>query len=816
MPQLSLIVTIFCRLVALKSHFINIFYFFLFDPSPGGSFHSSLYSTDVDQDIRHSDLTASASALSSHGSFSESNLSQEYMPLDSSPKTNSPSTATTTDTNTSTQEAAPEGWTRFEVGKKTPSPTKSNIYFVGTTKPGHTRSQSAGGPFGMDVFSNGNDNRRRASSTLTSHLEDHVTPSPTASPPVPRQQNHIKQNNGYHQTSNRPRHNNVQQHVMLPSPSSPPSIQANNSAQVASKNATNLHQLSHSQLLQHQQILLHQQQQLKNQLQKQKLAAAAGGQLHQIQEQQLIPTSLSVKSQSVSSMSSSSPVISPGNPFKEDIFKQLQPNHSLLFPIVSKTTTVNDVNITPRSAASSPFNPFKRTDSIKRDSGTVVTSATWESFADPKNNKKLPANSQGNPFKQMMITANVHPSHSQSEPLVYEASPKHVVVPEIKTVTDNSKLHQEATQSPKVLNLTDKLETPKVLNNQISATSQSVPSQSVPSQSNVDTIVDAGVSPTSPQQQEEDTTSPYIDEYPRGEVDPTDGWPLMLRCPDKKKLTGSRYWKPVHICLKDGNVIQIFDDRTRKEPFRELPLQSNYDFGDRRLQAYDISGKIHTIKLFYVSYKEKKRMGAFEEMEKVLKMEPLIKLGSTNHDVFRSFIHSVNDALMKLTAFRDRGRHYEQELVTVTVTDDYRGYIDYSGEVLKQSITTDLNILAFLSGMPKCSLGLNDAENKTDEIVPRRDIIPNRTDHWIKFENMKLHKCVNKNVFSESRFLEFSPLDGCRFNLLQFRTRPKDKELPMYVKVKVSGEKKHIDMRTDLYLPGECLKGHVVITFSQH
>lgn len=768
----------------------NLLFSFLLVISTGGSIHSSLYSSELlpdDKSDHQSDITASASALSLHGSSfsgSHDNISHEYMPLES-PK-NMPA-------------AIPEGWVKFDQSAET-SPTKSKIYFVGSAKPGHTRSQSAGGPFANDVF-NVETNRRRASSAaVTSNLPSQPEEN-SASPPLPLQQPQVKDNNNVFQQK---------KHSLDLSTIQQPVVSADNTNTVQAKNATNLQQnqqqLLHQQLLQQQQILLHQQ----HQLQKQKLAAV-GRQLQQIQEQQLIQTTPEdpQSSPSVDSGASQSPVMGSGNPFKDELLKRQQ---SVPYP-VAKASPVSDINITPRSATSSPFNPFKINNSTNGDSGVVSASSTWETFDEQKKNSQL-TSSPGNPFKQMIVTANVHPQ-DESKSAIYETikEPPGFMMPEgnkldISKGKSLSSPQHSVPQSPTTLvNITDKTsDIPQVLNNLTSAASNSN-TQSVPFQLQVDNETSPGArssgsKPQASAQQEGEPTDSYVDEYPREMANPMEGWTLMLRCPDKKKLTSSRYWKPVHVRLIDGNVIQLFDDRTRKEPFRELPLQSNYEFGDRRLQAFDTRGKIHTIKIFYVSYKEKKRYSSLEMQEKILNIEPLIKLGSTSYDVFKSFIYSVNEALMKLTAFRDRGRHYEQEQMTITVMDDYRAYIDHSGELVKQSVTTDVSVLAFLSGMPACALGLNDSLMKTVEVMPRRDIVPNKTEEWIKMEQMVLHKCANKNGFTESRFIEFSPLDGCRFKLLQFKTRPRSKELPMYVKVKVSGENNHIDMRADLYIAG--------------
>ncbi|XP_063958293.1 stonin-2-like [Lytechinus pictus] len=302
-------------------------------------------------------------------------------------------------------------------------------------------------------------------------------------------------------------------------------------------------------------------------------------------------------------------------------------------------------------------------------------------------------------------------------------------------------------------------------------------------------------------------SSPYSDklfqdQYPREQEDLSIGWPLKLRVPDKKRIAGSRSWQPIHVKLAEGNILQLYYDRTRKEPFRELPLQSNYEISHPNLQQFDYKGKIHTIKLLYISYKEKRRVSAKSMYEKESHLEELMKLGSLDFKVFQSFVFTINDALMKLTLYQDRGAHYQQDMIKVVVSDECRCFVNDNGDTLRQSISVSLNILSFLSGSPDCAIGLNDVQIKGMDVVARQHIIPNKTSDWIKMNDVELHKCANKNVFVDSRMIEFQPLNACRFRLMQFHIQPsEDEDLPLQVKAAFSGEGTHMELRVDLLVP---------------
>lgn len=114
---------------------------------------------------------------------------------------------------------------------------------------------------------------------------------------------------------------------------------------------------------------------------------------------------------------------------------------------------------------------------------------------------------------------------------------------------------------------------------------------------------------------EDSPTSPLFDEdqsvplevFPRiqykGQM-----WEMQLRQPNKKKITSQRFWKKVFVKLGRHNdlpVIQLYNTREDKEPFQELQLQACYSVSDISAQQFDQYGKIFTVKVQYVFYKER-------------------------------------------------------------------------------------------------------------------------------------------------------------------------------------------------------------------
>lgn len=98
-----------------------------------------------------------------------------------------------------------------------------------------------------------------------------------------------------------------------------------------------------------------------------------------------------------------------------------------------------------------------------------------------------------------------------------------------------------------------------------------------------------------------------------------EGWDLMIRHPVKKKsFMSERCWKPCFVRLREeDNMLRVFNAKDDDRPILEISLQvsvfhvfyvvfqGSYSLSENTLQAYDAYGKIHTVKLQHVLYKER-------------------------------------------------------------------------------------------------------------------------------------------------------------------------------------------------------------------
>ncbi|XP_026922143.1 stonin-2 isoform X1 [Acinonyx jubatus] len=284
-----------------------------------------------------------------------------------------------------------------------------------------------------------------------------------------------------------------------------------------------------------------------------------------------------------------------------------------------------------------------------------------------------------------------------------------------------------------------------------------------------------------------------LDDHPPGSVlsQPRDGWPMMLRIPEKKNIMSSRHWGPIYIKLTDSGYLQLYYEQGLEKPFREFKLEICHEISEPRLQNYDENGRIHSLRIDRVTYKEKKKYQPKPAVAHTAEREQVIKLGTTNYDDFLSFIRAVQDRLMNLPVLSmdlsTVGLNYLEEEITVDVRDEFSGIVSKGdNQILQHHVLTRIHILSFLSGLAECRLGLNDVLVKGNEIVSRQDIMPTTTTKWIKLHQCHFHGCVDEDVFNNSRVILFNPLDACRFELMRFRTIFAEKTLPFTLRTAAS------------------------------
>uniref|UniRef100_A0A1I7U817 Protein stoned-B n=2 Tax=Caenorhabditis tropicalis TaxID=1561998 RepID=A0A1I7U817_9PELO len=305
---------------------------------------------------------------------------------------------------------------------------------------------------------------------------------------------------------------------------------------------------------------------------------------------------------------------------------------------------------------------------------------------------------------------------------------------------------------------------------------------------------------------DEDDSQPLTDFIPKYDGD---GWDLMVRHPIKKKsFMAERCWKPCYVRLH-GLTLYVYNDKKDAQPLQELLLQATYSLSDTTLQAYDVYGKIHTVKLQFVVYKEKVgiRPGQISRLvdghitkyglplEHSAQCTVLLKFGSLNAAHLQSFVTTVEDLLFKCKITRTAKPTYKQDEVQIHCYDEYSAFVDKDGVLSDQRARVRLFCLAFLTGSPLLEVGLNDRRRQGKEIVRRKDILPMYTERWIRFEALEFHSIVNKPEFDKEQVISFSPPDGCFFEIMRFRVRPpRNREKAMTVKaiMKIAGSKVEI------------------------
>ncbi|NWT65152.1 STON2 protein, partial [Prunella himalayana] len=298
---------------------------------------------------------------------------------------------------------------------------------------------------------------------------------------------------------------------------------------------------------------------------------------------------------------------------------------------------------------------------------------------------------------------------------------------------------------------------------------------------------------------------------------PKDGWPMMLRIPEKKNIMSSRHWGPIYVKLTNSGCIQLFYEKGLEKPFRELKLEINHEISERKLQNYDENGRIHSVRLDRTTYREKKKYQPKPAIAHTAEREQIIKLGTTDYEDFLSFITAVQDTLMNLPAsstdLSTVGLNYQEEEITVDVRDEFHGILAKGDSVILQhSVLTHIYVLSFLSGLAECRLGLNDILIKGNEIVARQDIMPTTTTKWIKLYSCRFHSCVDEDVFNNSRMILFNPLDACRFELMRFRTVFAEKTLPFTLRTAASINGAEVEVQSWLMMSTGFSSNHDPLT----
>jgi len=203
-----------------------------------------------------------------------------------------------------------------------------------------------------------------------------------------------------------------------------------------------------------------------------------------------------------------------------------------------------------------------------------------------------------------------------------------------------------------------------------------------------------------------------------------EGWPMLLRIPEKKNIMSSRHWGPIYVRLSDDGFMRLFYERGLDKPFRSLRLQPRHEVSEHRLQSYEDTGRVHTLSVELLQYREKRRMQPKSPVMHQPVREQLVKLATSCYHDYLSFRHALLQLLRRLPPSDGAlpgspalvpttpalGGASEEEM-QVEVRDEFYGRVaEDDGRIVEQLVVTRINVLAFLSGLPRCQLGLNDVE----------------------------------------------------------------------------------------------------------
>jgi len=315
------------------------------------------------------------------------------------------------------------------------------------------------------------------------------------------------------------------------------------------------------------------------------------------------------------------------------------------------------------------------------------------------------------------------------------------------------------------------------------------------------------------------------------------GWSMFLRTPLKKKLTQNRAWKPVYVRLceeKDATRVRVYTSETESTCLHELTLGPTFALREMQLQQFDQYTKCHTVKLEHVFYVEKLALKSdriaptLRDVTKVRDLKGLkdlvhkpkttmllshspqatesLKFGTLDLVAYKQFIRAIEDTMFVLKASQ-RGKmatSYTKDEIIVDLIDEYYADIDRTGHISYHKARVRLFCLTFLTGNPVVEIGINDKKRRGNEIVGRADIIPIKTEDWIKYEDVQLHDIIDKEEYEKSKLIKCRPPDASRFEMMRFRVRPRaNVELPLQIGVQMSViEQRHIEIRADLMIPG--------------
>lgn len=275
-----------------------------------------------------------------------------------------------------------------------------------------------------------------------------------------------------------------------------------------------------------------------------------------------------------------------------------------------------------------------------------------------------------------------------------------------------------------------------------------------------------------------------------------DGWPVMIRIPEKKNRMSSRQWGPIYLRLLPGGVLQMFYEKGLEKPYKEFQLLPHCRLSELKVESYSEPRKVLTVKVELFSYTEKKRFHPKLEVTHEAEVEQLLKFGSTVHEDMEDLVVSVEEEIFKLGVPHQQRRQYEEQELSLQVTDHIWIRLDKSGVVMERAAFTQIHCLAFLNGQGDCFLAVNDLGllHSNSSYGYEED-----SDLWMEITDCHFHKCVNETEFRTSRLIKFSPPDACRVELMRYKTAVLGcTEIPFSIKAVVTVQGAYVELQAFL------------------
>ncbi|XP_040286233.1 stonin-1 [Bufo bufo] len=256
-----------------------------------------------------------------------------------------------------------------------------------------------------------------------------------------------------------------------------------------------------------------------------------------------------------------------------------------------------------------------------------------------------------------------------------------------------------------------------------------------------------------------------------------DGWPFMLRIPEKKNMMSSRQWGPIYLKVVSGGILQMYYEKGLEKPFKEFQLHQFCRLSEPKLENLGVSSKIHTVKIENVTYVERRKYHPKPEVIHEAEIEQMLKLGTTEYSDLMDFITTIEEELLLLSPVSKQKKTYEEPEMLVELVDNFWGQISKEGKLRDKSLVCQLYCLSFINSGMECFLTLNDIELQKLNYFEK-----NSEKNLINISEYHFHKCVKQHEFDKSRIVKFTPMDACRFELMRFKVPCDVKELPFSLK----------------------------------